>query len=274
MDYIEHKDRKERYNYFVFFVARQFHHRSKLMGEGLSLADRFSYSKINELTLKCGSYDGFATSLRSCNLAYREQINLLPEEILLLSDLETLKIEFCTKLDLAAAFIMLSFLPKLRKLQFTNCEIKVVPAEIKELAYLYILDFGNRYSYGVSSNELITFPPEFGSLIRLQSLHLTNIRNFNSFPTEVSKLERLNEINLRGVKALPENTHLIPNLRHLKLIESSIYAKDLVPLVSKPNGLKSVTVEDYRYNSFIALKEYNSDFEVAIETSAYGRGEY
>lgn len=237
------------------------------MGEGLSLADRFSYSKINSLSISCGNVDRANTSLQSCTLEYKESITLLPPEILLLKHLETLKIAFCPQLDLGAAFTLLAKSPSLKRLHITDCQIKEIPAEIKLLVYLSLLDFSNSISWGVSVNKLTTLPPEIGCLIRLNTLRLSNIRDFKSFPPEVAKLERLTAISLRGMKALPENIHLIPKLRSLDLTESNVRAKDLIPLVARPEGVDSLTVSDGYYNAFITLKEYCPTLGVSSQIS-------
>lgn len=254
------------------------------MTEKMSLEDRFKYSRINNLSLSCGAIKdsvGHGLGLggyQTGSLAYKEQITQLPEELLVLTDLETLKIESCTKLDLSYAFVLLSLLPRLRKLHFNNCEIKEIPVDIKEMKDLYLLDLGNHYSYiasfpNSSANELTSLPSEIGALIRLQTLNLNSVRDFKTFPPEVTKLVRLESLALRGIKTLPENTHLFPNLKYLDLVDSDVKPEELIPLVSKPNGLKSITLK-YAYTPFAILKEYNPDFTICAQSTSHGTGEY
>jgi hypothetical protein len=246
------------------------------------LEEKFKYSRISDLSISCGSNDYFTTSpwfgYVKCNLSLKDQFTQLPEELLLLTDLETLKVQYAANLDLDYAFTLLSLLPKLRKLHFNNCAIREISPEIKQMEYLYILDLGNNYTYRANSpdqlpNAFTTLPAEIGSLIRLQELDMTSVITFESFPPEITNLSRLIKLSLRGLKLSPQNIELVPNLKYLDLIDSNIKPAELIPLVSKPNGLQNIILK-YLDKSFDILKEYNPELIISSEPTSTATGEY
>jgi Leucine-rich repeat (LRR) protein len=246
------------------------------------LEDRFKYSKISDLTIRCGSRDSYTTTpwfgYLKCKLSFKDQLKELPEELLLLTDLETLKIEYASELDLDHAFTLLSLLPKLRKLHLRNCALAAISPEIRQMENLFILDLGNNYTYLPSTpdtpaNSFSALPSELGSLIRLQELYLTSVPGFVSLPAEVTNLTRLVKLSLRGIKSVPRNIELIPHLKYLDLVESNVNPVELIPLVSKQQGLESIVLS-YLYKTFDILKEYNPNLVITAEPRSTATGEY
>lgn len=238
----------------------------------LTLVDRFKFSKLNTIVFHGGYSDSVNTNTYTCTVNCKKDLVNLPAEIALIDQITAIIIEFCPQLDFAATFTLLAKLPFLGKLYIRNCRLKELSPEIQLLKSLVVLDLGNSISWGPENNELVTLPSEIAYLKRLSELNLGNITSFKSLPPEIAKLEKLKEINLRSLNSLPENIHLIPNLKALNLVDSSISVNALIPLVSKPNGLASVHVSS-GYNAFLKLKEYKPEFYVSTQSQG-GTGEY
>lgn len=239
----------------------------------LTLTTRFKYSRLNTLVLNGAHSDGqVATSGNVCTLYCGNGIDLPPEEIETIPEIESLRIEFCTRLDLAVTFLMLSYMPNLRSLQLKSCAVKELPPEIAALTDIVDFDLGNE-GLGSCSNEFTTFPPEFGSMKRLRYLRLHYNSQFEAFPPEVAGLTGLRHIGLQGFRSLPKNIELFPNLEELKLTFSSIVPSQVVPLIARPNGLKSVIVGEAYFSGFNKLTAEYPDFSVAQEQTSL-RGGY
>ncbi|HEX8474542.1 MAG TPA: hypothetical protein VF666_10950 [Pyrinomonadaceae bacterium] len=238
----------------------------------LTLTAHFRYSKLNTLVMRAGyGWGQVSTSGNVCTLICSKDIKHPPSEIVPIRALISLQIQFCTGLDLAATFLMLGKMWSVNRLQLKNCGIKELPPEMQALTDIVDLDFGNEGN--ASANEFTTFPPEFGLMKRLRYLKLHHNSKFKRFPPEVAKLTNLNHIGLRGFRSLPENIELIPNLKDLKLTYSGIVPKQIVPLVARPNGLKSVTVGEAYFDMYKELAAKYPDFSVVCEQTSM-RGDY
>jgi hypothetical protein len=152
-----------------------------------------------------------------------------------------------------------------------SCGIKELPPEVGALTNVVDFDLGNEGEG--SSNEFTTFPPEFGSMKRLRYLRLHHNPQFEAFPPEAAKMTGLRHIGLRGFHSLPKNIELFPNLEDLKLTFSGIVPRQVVPLVARPNGLKSVTVGEAYFSMFKELAAEYPDFSVTEEQTSL-RGDY
>ena len=199
-----------------------------------------------------------------CKVEFKDEITVLPEEVELFDNLNTLALTF-KNLDLAASIRSLAKLPFLGRLYLKSCGYAELTPEIKKLRSLVLLDVANSTSTLWQDNNLTTLPPEIGSLKQLRTLCLNNNRNFKFFPPEVANLTKLTKINLRGCKSLPENIHLIPSIETLDLYESNVNPKDLTPLIARPNGLKWITVAEAGSNLYKKLKDDFPDFTVYVE---------
>ncbi|MDT7687737.1 MAG: hypothetical protein QOE46_496 [Acidobacteriota bacterium] len=238
----------------------------------LTLTHRFRYSTLNTLVLRAGyGWGQVSTSGNVCTYTCDKDIKRPPSEVASIKEIISLNIQFCTSLDLAATFLMLAKMPSLNRLQLRSCGIKELPPEIGALGNIVELDLGNEGSSG--SNEFTTFPPELGSMKRLRYLKLQDNPQFKSFPPEVAKLSNLNHVGLKGFHSLPDNIELFPNLKDLKLTFSGIVPKQIVPLIARPNGLKSVTVGEAYFEMFKELTTEYPDFSVTWEQTSM-RGDY
>ncbi len=238
----------------------------------LTLATRFSYSKLDTLVLRAGyGWGQVSTSGNICTYTCSKDMKHPPAEIIPIKEILSLQIQFCDGLDLAATCLMLAKMMSVNRLQLKNCGIKEFPPEIQALTNIVDLDLGNEGN--ASLNEFTTFPPEFGSLKRLRYLRLHHNSLFEKFPPEVAKLTNLNHVGLRGFQKLPENIELIPNLKDLKLTFSGIVPQQILPLLARPNGLKSVTVGEAYFNMFNELTAVYPDFSVVWEQTSM-RGDY
>jgi len=241
-----------------------------------TLADYYKNPKLKELVLKGVEYSSGKIGRTSAGVPVFEchDIKVPPPEIFAPQQIETLRFEFCKSLDLGATLTSLVELPALRRLEFKNCEISRIAPEIGALQKLTHLSFSVD-AYRFTYNEFSDFPPEIGELVNLQELDLCDNRDFVRFPAEVSKLRSLKYINLRGLPTLPENIELIPNLKWLRLYQSRITPAQIEPLVAKPNGLESVTVNDYYYRSFSEIAGKYPNFNVSTEAEGSTmRGNY
>jgi hypothetical protein len=237
-----------------------------------TLATRFKYSKLNTLVLRAGyGWGQVTTSGNVCTLTCDKGIKRPPAEIESIREIISLQIQFCTSLDLAATFLMLGKMWSVNRLQLKSCAIKELPPEVGALTNIVDFDLGNE-GYG-SSNEFTTFPPEFASMKRLRYLRLHHNPQFAAFPPEVVKMTSLRHIGLRGFHLLPKNIELFPNLEDLKLTFSGIVPRQVVPLIARPNGLKSVTVGEAYYDMFKQLTAEHPDFSVTQEQTSL-RGDY
>jgi Leucine-rich repeat (LRR) protein len=238
----------------------------------LTLAKRFRYSTLNTLVLRAGyGWGQVSTSGNVCTYTCDKDMKRPLSEVAAIKEIISLKIQFCTSLDLAATFLLLATMPSLNRLQLKGCGVKEFPPEIGALGNIVELDLGNEVEG--SSNEFTTFPPEFGSLKRLRYLKLNHNLRFESFPPEVAKLTNLTHVGLRGFHSLPENIELFPNLKDLNLTFSGIVPRQVVPLIARPNGLKSVTVGEAYFDMFKELTTEYPDFSVIWEQTSM-RGDY
>jgi len=238
----------------------------------LTLTTRFKFSKLNTLVLRAG--DGWGRVAESgsvCTLTCDKDLKRPPSEIETIRELLSLQIQFCTGLDLAATFHMLGKMWSVNRLQLKNCAVKELPAEIGSLTNIVDFDLGNEG--GAGANEFKTFPPEFASMKRLRYLKLHHNTRFEAFPPEAAKMTSLRHVGLRGFRALPKNIELFPNLEDLKLTYSGIVPKQVLPLIARPNGLKSVTVGEAYYEMFKDLTAEYPDFSVTEERTSL-RGDY
>ncbi len=231
-----------------------------------TLAGFYTNPKIKALNLKGSKYPGTSIGRTPAGVPIYQcgDIKTPPPEIFAIAQIENLKFDFCKNLDLAATFPMLVKFPNLVRLEFKNCEIREIPPEIGVLPNLTHLSFSVD-AYRFAFNKFSEFPAEFGNLVNLEELDLCDNRDFKRFPIESSKLQSLKYINMRGMPALPENTELIPNLKRLRLYQGKITPAQIEPLVAKPNGLESVTVNDYYYKSFREIAEKYPNFRVSAE---------
>lgn len=237
-----------------------------------NLKQRFSFSKLDTLILH-GDISGgnVETSGNICRLSCDKNIKAPPAEIVEVKEIKEIIIEFCGNLDLAATFLRLGDVPNLKKLWLKNCDIREIPAEIWALYRLWSLSFSNVAL--LHGNEFTTFPPEIGHLENLRELNLGENREFRRFPPEVAKLEKLDRLNLRGFYSLPENIELIPNLKHLYLVFSSIVPAQVEPLLDRENPFESVTVGEGYWEGFHRLTEKYPRFSVGLEHTT-PRGNY
>jgi Leucine-rich repeat (LRR) protein len=238
----------------------------------LTLTTRFKYSKLNTLVMRAGyGWGQVSTNGNVCTLICDKGIKRPPAEIVSIREIISLQIQFCTGLDLAESFLMLGKMWSVNRLQLKSCGIKELPPEIGALTNIVDFDLGNE-GRG-SSNEFTTFPPEFGYMKRLRYLRLHHNPQFESFPLEATKITSLRHIGLRGFHSLPKNIELFPNLEDLKLTFSGIVPRQIVPLIDRPNGLKSVTVGEAYYDMFKELTTEYPDFSVTEEQTSL-RGDY
>jgi hypothetical protein len=238
----------------------------------LTLTTRFKYSKLNTLVMRAGyGWGQVSTNGNVCTLICDKDIKRPPAEIVSIRELISLQIQFCTDLDLAESFLMLGKMWSVNRLQLKSCGIKELPPEVGALINIVDFDLGNE-GRG-SSNEFTTFPPEFGSMKRLRYLRLHHNPQFEAFPPEAAKMTGLRHIGLGGFHSLPKNIELFPNLEDLKLTFSGIVPRQIVPLIDRPNGLKSVTVGEAYYDMFKELAAEYPDFSVTEEQTSL-RGDY
>jgi len=238
----------------------------------LTLATRFKYSKLNTLVLRAGyGWGQVSTNGNVCTYTCSQDMKCPPSEIASIREIISVQIQFCTGLALAETFSMLGKMWSVNRLQLKSCAIKELPAEMGALTNIVDLDFGNEGNAG--ANEFTTFPPEFGSMKRLRYLKLHHNPQFERFPPEAAKLTNLHHIGLRGFHSLPENIELFPNLQDLKLTFSAIVPRQIVPLLDRPNGLKSVTVGEAYFEMFKKLTEEYPSFSVVAEQTSM-RGDY
>lgn len=238
----------------------------------LTLTTRFKYSKLNTLVLRAGHGWGQVTTSGSvCTLTCDKDLKRPPSEIETIREIISLQIQFCTGLDLAATFLMLGKMWSVNRLQLKSCAVKELPAGIGSLTNIVDFDLGNEGSAG--ANEFKTFPPEFASMKRLRYLRLHHNPQFEAFPPEAAKMTGLRHLGLRGFHSLPKNIELFPNLEDLKLTFSGIVPRHVLPLIARPNGLKSVTVGEAYYDMFKELTAEYPDFSVTQEQTSL-RGDY
>lgn len=140
----------------------------------------------------------------------------LPE----LKSLKTIAITAANKLDLNAAFKVLSQCENLENVQicFSGVECEI-PAEIGDMKNLRVLDLGH--------NEIKSFPTEFYTLPSLYSLSLTSNEDYRYnydvlFENMVSlpKLEKL-AIYYAGLSGLPEIFNEYPSLNRIQWREDA-----------------------------------------------------
>lgn len=86
-------------------------------------------------------------------------------------------------------------------------------------------------------------------------------------------MTNMNHVGLRGFNSLPENIELFPNLKDLKLTFSGIVPSQILPLIARPNGLKSVTVGEAYFDMYQELTAQYPDFSVVREETSL-RGDY
>jgi hypothetical protein len=238
----------------------------------LTLTTRFKYSKLNTLVLRAGYGWGQVTESGAvCTLTCDKDIKRPPAEIETIREIISLQIQFCAGLDLASTFLMLGKMWSVNRLQLKSCGIKELPPEIGALTNIVDFDLGNEGQ--ASPNEFTTFPPEFASMKRLRYLRLHHNPQFKAFPPEAAKMTGLRHIGLMGFHSLPKNIELFPNLEDLKLTFSGIVPGHVVPLIARPNGLKSVTVGEAYYDMFKDLTAEYPDFSVTEEQTSL-RGDY
>ncbi|HVF49045.1 MAG TPA: hypothetical protein VNA19_03090 [Pyrinomonadaceae bacterium] len=238
----------------------------------LTLTTRFKYSKLNTLVLRAGyGWGQVTTSGNVCTYTCDKDMKKPPSEIETIRELIELRIQFCTSLDLAATFLMLGKMWSVNKLQLKSCAIKELPPEIAALTNIVDFDLGNE-GQG-KPNEFTTFPPEFGSMKRLRYLRLHHNPQFEAFPPEAAKMTSVRHVGLRGFRSLPKNIELFPNLEDLKLTYSGIVPRQVLPLIARPNGLKSVTVGEAYFSMFKDLTAEYPDFSVTEERTSL-RGDY
>ena len=238
----------------------------------LTLTARFKYSKLNTLVLRAGyGWGQVSTNDNVCTLVCDKDMKRPPSEIEKIREIISLQIHFCTGLDLAETFPMLGKMWSVNRLQLKNCGIKEFPPEIGALTHIVDFDLGNEGA--ASPNEFKTFPPELCSMKRLRYLKLHHNPQFESFPPEAAKMSSLRHIGLRGFHSLPKNIELFPNLEDLKLTFSGIVPKHILPLLDRPNGLKSVTVGEAYFGMYKELTAEYPDFSVTQEQTSL-RGDY
>jgi hypothetical protein len=238
----------------------------------LTLTTRFKYSKLNTLVLRAGyGWGQVTTSGEVCTYTCDTGMKKPPAEIETIREIIALRIQFCTDLDLAATFLMLGRMWSVNRLQLKSCAIKELPPEVGALTNIVDFDLGNEGQ--ASPNAFTTFPPEFASMKRLRYLRLHHNPQFEEFPPEAAKMTSLRHIGLRGFQSLPNNIELFPNLEDLKLTYSSIVPRQVVPLIARPNGLKSVTVGEAYYGMFKELTAEYPEFSVTEEQTSL-RGDY
>ena len=238
----------------------------------LTLTTRFKFSKLDTLVMRAGhGWGQVSTNGNVCTLTCDKEIKRPPAEVETIREIVSLQMQFCTGLDLTATFLMLGKMWSVNRLQLKNCAIRELPPEVGALTNVVDFDLGNE-GLG-SSNEFTTFPPEFGSMKRIRYLRLHHNPQFEAFPPEVAKMTSLRHIGLRGFHSLPKNIELFPNLEDLKLTFSGIVPGQVVPLVARPNGLKSVTVGEAYFSMFKELAAEYPDFSVTQEQTS-PRGDY
>ena len=231
-----------------------------------TLPDFYNNPKLKALVLKDSKKPEESIGRTPAGVPIYEPgvVKVPPPEIFAIEQIEELKFDYCHNLDIAATFSALTGFPNLVRLEFKNCKIREIPPEIGVLQNLTHLSFSVD-AYRFAFNSFDDFPPEFGNLVKLQELDLCDNRDFKRFPADASKLRSLRYINFRGLPSLPENTGLIPNLRHLRLYKSNITPAQIEPLVAKPNGLEWVTVNDYYFKSFGEISKNHPNFKVIPE---------
>ncbi len=238
----------------------------------LTLAARFKYSKLDTLVLAAGYRAGHVTTSGNvCTLTCDKGIKQPPAEIESIREIVSVQIRFCTGLDLAATFLLLGRMWSVNRLQLKSCGIRELPAEVGALSNIVDFDLVNE-GYG-SNNEFKTFPPEFILMERLRYLRLSDNTRFEAFPPEVADMPGVRHVGLRGFHTLPKNIELFPNLEDLRLTFGGIVPRQVVPLIARPNGLKSVTVGEAYYNMFKELTAEYPGFSVTWEQTSL-RGGY
>ena len=133
----------------------------------------------------------------------------------------------------------IGYLTGLKSLNCTKNEVKMIPAEIKNLVNLETLDFCKAYSlenipaeigtlkklkvarFGLTSISCI--PKEIGSLKNLQVLQL-GANNIESVPKEIGNLKKLQYLDLHynKISSIPDSICSLTDLRELELSHNEI----------------------------------------------------
>lgn len=115
----------------------------------------------------------------------------------------------------------IGYLKGLTELGCYKNDITEIPAEIKELKNLKILNLTKAYN-------LKTIPPEIGELENLEILRLS-LTSLEKLPKEIGNLKKLKslEIGSTKLKELPEEIGLLTNLEYLYFSSSSAKVESL-----------------------------------------------
>ena len=87
----------------------------------LTLTTRFKYSELNTLVLRAGyGWGQVTTSGNVCTYTCDKGMKKPPAEIETIREIISLRIQFCTSLDLAATFLMLGKMWSVNRLRNTR----------------------------------------------------------------------------------------------------------------------------------------------------------
>ena len=105
-----------------------------------------------------------------------QDISILPDEVLQMSKLKVLTLQYNKNLNLVDVFNKLSKLPSLEELDISHCDIEQLPSEIGQLKSLKKLKLG--------VNKLSSIPDEIGNLSLEKLIFSQYPDDFRSFSKE------------------------------------------------------------------------------------------
>ncbi|OBX25162.1 hypothetical protein A9996_11130 [Gelidibacter algens] len=149
-------------------------------------------------------------------------------------------------------------------LDFRNCGITHIPAELFENPNIVFLDFGNDLGIDIKyQNKINEIPNEIGQIKRLAKLNLEN-NEVIKISDELATLNRLKYLNLKNnkLKQLPEK---VANMEQLDVLEISGNPFDILPPEIASQGIDSIR------NFFRELKDPDYLYEVKLLVVGEGR---
>ncbi|XP_024397252.1 uncharacterized protein [Physcomitrium patens] len=157
----------------------------------------------------------FPSQLRDLTISGCNNMDELPETILVLTSLLELHLISCNKLqDLTIGFGSLKSLCRFR---LENClSIRQLPKAIGQLTNLQEMDLSG-------CTNITTLPSEIGNLLGLQKLNLSRCKCLIRVPVELGSLTKLTTFNLSqsGITTLPQEIGKLRNLESLFLFGCS-----------------------------------------------------
>lgn len=149
-------------------------------------------------------------------------------------------------------------------LDFRNCGLTSIPAELFDNPDIVFLDFGNDVGYDDKyRNRIEEIPGDIGQIKRLAKLNLEN-NEVIRISDELANLNRLKYLNLKNnnLKQLPEK---VANMEQLNVLEISGNPFDILPPEIASQGIDSIR------NFFRELKDPDYLYEVKLLVVGEGR---